>query len=150
MIGGSDTATGDVKITGTPDALQIGEVAERVGLSLRTIRYYEEAALVAPSMRTQGGFRLYGEADIQRLELVKRMKPLGFTLDEMREFLQALDALSDPAEGAEREALDRLQRFAGTAQERCVQLRERYESAVQFATMLRDRLASLSADAGGE
>lgn len=73
------------------DLMQIGEVAQRTGLSLRTIRYYEEVDLVAPSARTQGGFRLYTEADAQRLCLVKRMKPLDFNLGEMRELLALLD-----------------------------------------------------------
>jgi DNA-binding transcriptional MerR regulator len=59
--------------------MQIGEVAERTALSLRTIRYYEEVGLVPPSARTQGGFRLYTEADVERLLLVKRMKPLEFS-----------------------------------------------------------------------
>ncbi|MBE0476302.1 MAG: MerR family transcriptional regulator [Coriobacteriia bacterium] len=162
MIKGSDAATGRrrratgaeehaLPLPGAGDPLQIGEVAERVGLSLRTIRYYEEADLVTPSTRTPGGFRLYGETDIERLELVKRMKPLGFSLDEMRDLLQALDAVSgEPGSDAERATLDRLHDFASIAQERCLQLREQYESALQFAAMLRDRLASLSTGADGE
>ena len=44
--------------------MQIGEVAERVKLSLRTIRHYEEVGLVPPSARSKGGFRLYTEADV--------------------------------------------------------------------------------------
>ena len=57
--------------------MQIGEVADQVGLSLRTIRFYEEAGLVIPSARSVGGFRLYSETDLDRLQLIKRMKPLG-------------------------------------------------------------------------
>lgn len=75
--------------------MHIGEVAERVGLSLRTIRYYEEIGLISPSARSQGGFRLYLEADVARLQLVKDMKPLGFSLDEMRDLLGVLDKLDD-------------------------------------------------------
>ena len=73
--------------------LKIGEVAERVGLSLRTIRFYEEEGLVVPETRTQGGFRLYAVAAVNRLELIKRMKPLGFTVEEMVEVLTTLDTL---------------------------------------------------------
>lgn len=73
--------------------MRIGEVADRLGLSLRSIRYYEESGLVAPSARTQGGFRLYTEPDVNRLLLIMQMKPLGFSLDEMRDVLLALDAL---------------------------------------------------------
>ena len=65
---------------------QIGEVAERVGLSLRTVRYYEEKGLISPERRTDGGFRLYTDENIARLLLIMQMKPLGFSLDEMREY----------------------------------------------------------------
>ena len=81
--------------------LQIGEVAEQVGLSLRTVRYYEEVGLVSPSARSEGGFRLYSEADVSKLALVKRMKPLGLTLEEMGELVTLIedgsrgDALED-------------------------------------------------------
>jgi MerR family transcriptional regulator, copper efflux regulator len=73
---------------------QIGEVAEAVGLSLRTIRYYEEVGVVPPSGRTAGGFRLYTDGDIERLLLVKQMKPLDFSLEEMRDLLQTRDRLA--------------------------------------------------------
>jgi MerR family copper efflux transcriptional regulator len=68
--------------------MQIGEVAARTSLSLRTIRYYEEVGLAPPSARTTGGFRLYTEGDVQRLELIKQMKPLDFSLEQMRDLLK--------------------------------------------------------------
>lgn len=55
--------------------MQIGEVAARTELSLRTIRHYEETGLVIPSARSQGGFRLYTETDVARLMVIRRMKP---------------------------------------------------------------------------
>lgn len=69
------------------DVHQIGVVADAVGLSLRTIRHYEEVGVVVPSGRSQGGFRLYTDADIDRLMQVKAMKPFGFSLDEISEVL---------------------------------------------------------------
>lgn len=71
--------------------LQIGEVAEQVGLSLRTVRYYEEVGLVSPSARSEGGFRLYSDEDVSKLALVKRMKPLGLTLEEMGELVRLIE-----------------------------------------------------------
>ena len=71
---------------------QIGAVAERVGLSLRTIRHYEEVGLVTPTGRSAGGFRLYTDADVDRLSQVKVMKPLGFSLEETHEVLELLVA----------------------------------------------------------
>ena len=92
-----------------PGPLKIGELAERVGLSLRTIRFYEEDGLVVPEGRTQGGFRLYSPTAVSRLELIKRMKPLGFTVEEMVEVLTTLDNIED-------EALDPQARAALTQQ----------------------------------
>jgi len=64
---------------------QIGEVAEAVGLSLRTIRHWDDVALVPPSGRSAGGFRLYTDADIERLRLGRSLKPLDLTLEEIRD-----------------------------------------------------------------
>jgi DNA-binding transcriptional MerR regulator len=89
--------------------MQIGVVAERLGLSQRTLHHWEEAGLVTPSARTAGGFRLYTEADVARLIVIRRMKPLGFSLDEMRGILIAFDTLrrshADASAIAEAEAL---------------------------------------------
>ncbi len=74
---------------------QIGEVAERLGVSPRTIKYYEELGLVAPEERSPGGFRLYGAADVERLERVLRLKGMGFSLAAIREFLAVRDAAQE-------------------------------------------------------
>jgi DNA-binding transcriptional MerR regulator len=131
---------------------QIGEVAERTGLSLRTIRYYEEIGIVTPSTRSVGGFRLYSETDIARLQLVRRMKPLDLSLDEMRELLTTLDALEAGAsspDAAEREALiDRLDMFRLAAEERCANLTAQLESAQEFAASLRSEIRQQRRGAG--
>lgn len=72
---------------------KIGEVVDQTGLSIPTLRYYDNVGLITPSGRSPGGFRLYSEADVRRVLLVRRMKPLGFTLDQMREFLEAAEIL---------------------------------------------------------
>ena len=73
--------------------MRIGDVAERTSLSLRTLRHYDDLGLVSPSARTHGGFRLYTDDDVSRLMLVRRMKPLGYSLEEMRELLAVVDAV---------------------------------------------------------
>lgn len=116
---------------------QIGEVAEAVGLSLRTIRYYEEVGVVPPSGRTAGGFRLYTDDDIERLRLVKQMKPLDFSLEEMRDLLQSRDRLAEVVVDDEREQLiERLRMYAAIAHTRCETLRAQLESAESFAETL--------------
>jgi MerR family transcriptional regulator, copper efflux regulator len=118
--------------------LQIGQVAERTGLSLRTIRFYEENGLVRPTSRSDGGFRLYSEDDVARLEVIKRMKPLGFRLEEMQELLTLL---ADLAERPDDAALtDRLRMFHEAATARVVALREQLGTAERFAADLACRL----------
>ncbi|MEX2291548.1 MAG: MerR family transcriptional regulator [Mycobacteriales bacterium] len=121
--------------------VQIGDVAERTGLSLRTIRWYEEVGLVPPSARTSGGFRLYTDGDIERLELVKRMKPLDFTLEEMRDLLTTVDQLDDPATpAAQQSALrERLVMYRELADQRVEALRTQLAHAEIFAKSLTDR-----------
>jgi DNA-binding transcriptional MerR regulator len=75
--------------------MHIGELAERTGLSLRTIRHYDDVGLLPARSRTDGGFRVYSEDDAGRLMLIKQMKPLGFSLEEMAEILELLAAGGD-------------------------------------------------------
>ncbi|MGY1836364.1 MerR family transcriptional regulator [Blastococcus sp. SYSU DS0510] len=121
--------------------MQIGQVAERTGLSLRTIRFYEENGLVVPTARSDGGFRLYSAADVARLDLVKRMKPLGFTLEEMQELLALLHDLEDDGAGRP-ELLDRLRSFHEAATARVTTLRKQLEVAESFAGDLAQQLRS--------
>jgi DNA-binding transcriptional MerR regulator len=121
--------------------MQIGEVAERTKLSLRTIRHYEEVGLVPPSARSKGGFRLYAESDVQRLLLIRKMKPLGFTLEEMADLLGLLDHLAAEDPGADRvHLLDRLTMYREAADQRITALREQLDVAVNFADHLQQQL----------
>jgi DNA-binding transcriptional MerR regulator len=74
--------------------MRIGEVAEAVGTTSRTIRYYEEIGLLgAPGERESGKHRTYTEQDVERLRDALRLKELlGLSLDELREILEAQDA----------------------------------------------------------
>jgi DNA-binding transcriptional MerR regulator len=74
---------------------RVGEVAERLGVSPRTIKYYEELGLVQPEGRSPGGFRLYGEEEVQRLERILRMKGIGYSLATIRELLAVRDAAQE-------------------------------------------------------
>jgi DNA-binding transcriptional MerR regulator len=70
--------------------LQIGEVAERTAVTQRTLRFYEEKGLLKPPTRLVGGFRLYSEADVLRVEQIKRLQSLlGFTLAEIKDMVEA-------------------------------------------------------------
>ena len=70
--------------------LQIGEVADRTGVTQRTLRFYEERGLLKPPTRMDGGFRLYSEDDVARVEQIKRLQSLlGLTLAEIKEMVEA-------------------------------------------------------------
>ena len=113
--------------------LHIGAVAQRTELSVRTIRHYDEIGLVTPSGRSEGGFRLYTQPDIDRLLLIRRIKPLGFTLEEMAELLAVADAHAAAPSPATAEALGR---FTASATERREALLVQLERADEFIALL--------------
>jgi DNA-binding transcriptional MerR regulator len=124
------------------DLLQIGDVADRTGLSLRTIRHYEEVGLLPEPQRSPGGFRLYSELAVERLLLIKRMKPLDFTLEQMRDLIDIRDELGRPRLGTARrgELTERLRAYHALVEQQLGRLRERVESAEAFARQLGDEL----------
>ncbi|MFZ3101695.1 MAG: MerR family transcriptional regulator [Desulfitobacteriaceae bacterium] len=63
--------------------IKIGDLAKRVGVTVRTVRYYEELGLFPPAQISPGGFRLYTEDDLRKLNYIKRFKNLDFPLDEI-------------------------------------------------------------------
>lgn len=68
--------------------MQIGIVAKRIGLSVDAIRFYERNALLPRAARTEGGFRQYGENDLETLAFIRRVQGLGFKLSEIRGLLR--------------------------------------------------------------
>jgi len=76
--------------------LQIGEVAERTGVTQRTLRFYEEKGLLRPPTRMDGGFRLYSEDDVSRVEHIRKLQNLlGVTLAEIKEMVDAEEVLQE-------------------------------------------------------
>lgn len=74
---------------------RIDEVARRTGLTPRTLRFWEEKGLLLPPARTEGGMRLYTDADIARIERIRDLKAvLGLSLDVIRDLLAAEDELA--------------------------------------------------------
>ncbi|SDB97514.1 MULTISPECIES: helix-turn-helix domain-containing protein [unclassified Candidatus Frackibacter] len=77
------------------ELLKIGELAERAGVTKRTIRYYEELGLLSPSERSEGGFRLYNENDLSRLLFINRFKEIDFPLDKIKELIDSIEIGDD-------------------------------------------------------
>ena len=120
-----------------PATMHIGAVAARTGLSLRTLRHYDEVGLVRPSGRSDGGFRLYTQQDVDRLLVVRRMKPLGFTLEEMADLLEISDRLAGGDVDAE--LRDRLAAYLDTAEQRRADLARKLAMADEFIAVLKSR-----------
>ena len=69
------------------DLMKIGEFARRGDVSRRSLRHYEDLGILSPKKRSSGGFRLYEEKDLFKLEIIKIFKELGFSLEEINEIL---------------------------------------------------------------
>lgn len=69
------------------EALQVGELARRTGLTVRTLHHYDAIGLLKPSLHTEAGYRLYTAEDVARLQRVLSLRQLGFSLDEIRDCL---------------------------------------------------------------
>jgi DNA-binding transcriptional MerR regulator len=78
--------------------MRIGELADRVGVNTKTIRYYESIGLLPQPPRSDAGYRIYGDEDEARLVFIKTAQHLGLSLDEVREVLALRDAGTAPCE----------------------------------------------------
>ena len=75
----------------TESLVAIGEVAKRLGITTRTIRYYEEIGLMGPPERVGGGTRMYGRPEVLRLKFILKLKELGISLKEMQMIAEYFD-----------------------------------------------------------
>jgi DNA-binding transcriptional MerR regulator len=129
---------------------RIGEVAERAGVTTRTIRYYEELGLLGTAgERAKGAHRLYTDADVTRLqELIRLRDLLGLTLDELVELAEAEEAraaLRDQwAESASDDERAQIVAEAISLTERQLELvRARQQRLSEFAAELAEKLRSI-------
>lgn len=72
--------------------LKIGEVARRAGVRIDTVRFYEREGLLASAPRTRSGYRQFTESAVERIAFIKQAQGLGFSLDEVRDVLSAIDS----------------------------------------------------------
>ncbi|WP_200330486.1 MerR family transcriptional regulator [Leucobacter sp. L43] len=115
--------------------MHIGELAARTELSIRTLRHYDQIGLLVPTGRSEGGFRLYTEGDYDRLMLIRRMKPLGYSLDQMGDLLRAIDRTQG---STEEHATRAVEDFLADAEERREKLARQLEAADEFIRQLRE------------
>jgi DNA-binding transcriptional MerR regulator len=118
----------------------IGAVADRVTLSLRTTRFYEQAGLLDAVGHDIAGSRLYDEDAVDRMLLVKKMKPLDFTVEEMRSLITLRNEAARPGLPAHvrAELALRLQTWVTLAEEKLAALEEQVRVAEAFLVGLHD------------
>ena len=83
-------------------ALQIGEIANRSGVSVDTVRYYEKLKILPIAPRTSGGYRVFSAKAIEQIRFIKQAQELGFSLDEIKKLLSSplsQNQLPDPETG---------------------------------------------------
>lgn len=88
--------------------MKIGQLAQRSGVNIDTVRYYERQGLLPRAQRLASGYRVYGENDVKRLRFVRRAKALGFTLVEVRELLGLSDHRDDDMAALKATALEKV------------------------------------------
>jgi MerR family transcriptional regulator, repressor of the yfmOP operon len=114
-----------------PHLLRIQEVAADIGLTARSIRYYEELGLLTPAARSEGDYRLYDESDLERLRFIKGLRDdAGFSLAEIAQLLED--------EAARRRARERL---------RSPHVAERREAVLDTIARVERQIATLRAKA---
>jgi len=101
---------------------KIGDVGTRAGITLRTIRYYEELGLIQPTVRTKGGFRLYAEESIERLKFIQELKMLDFPLSKIRRLFK----IREMAQSGD-EASHQMMRLLRDQQREAVKKKGQYE-----------------------
>jgi DNA-binding transcriptional MerR regulator len=131
-------------------AYRIGEVAERVGVTTRTIRYYEELGLLGcDTGRPKGAHRLYSDADISRLqELIRLRDLLGLSLDELVELAEAEDTRAGLRNQwdkgpSDAERLRIVQEATPLVERQLALVHARQKTLAQFAASLEERLGEL-------
>lgn len=88
--------------------MQIGAVAKKIGISVDAIRFYERNSLLPRAPRTQGGFRRYGESDVETLAFIRQTQRLGFKLSEIRGLLRLRADRCQPCAPVQRQLQEKL------------------------------------------
>ncbi|WP_313132195.1 MerR family transcriptional regulator [Anaerocolumna sp.] len=84
--------------------MTIGEVAKKMGVTVRTLQYYDNEGLLSPSSESEGGRRLYNDKDVIKLYQILSLKHLGFSLDDIKNCLISLDTPADVAKALTEQA----------------------------------------------
>jgi len=151
MIGPGQMANAQKSTAASDEAyLRIGEVAERIGVTERTLRFYEEKGLLKPPTRMEGGFRLYSEDDISRVERIKNLQNLlGFSLAEIKEMVEAQEVKMQLRAGYRPEAdllekREAVLRAIEVTERQHALIRQKADALAKLQSLLEDRLVTFN------
>lgn len=126
--------------TATDKPVQIGELAKKLGITTRTIRYYEEIGLMGSAERLGGGARMYSRADVLRLKFILKMKELGLSLKEMQELAENFDTHNQSFDTITPKLLDILDLHIGKIDQKIVNLSSLRKEIVDYRSRIVDIL----------
>ena len=86
--------------------MTVGEMAKKMGVTVRTLQYYDKEGLLSPSAESEGGRRLYTDKDLVALHQIISLKSLGFSLDDIKQRLISLETPADVANALTEQADD--------------------------------------------
>jgi DNA-binding transcriptional MerR regulator len=139
--GAGDGATGPDVTAAGPPLLAIGSASRELGVSVRSLRYYEEMGLLTPSGRTIGGNRLYGPDDLARVRRIRELQQLlGFNLDEVRDILGHEDRLTRVRQDWVAASTEEQVRLLDEARDVYLNLRAHVEGKIKGLVSFRDEL----------
>jgi len=132
----------------SPRDLPIGEVCQQLGLSSRTLRYYEEQGLLPGVRRRAGGRRVYGPDAVERLRFIQRLKALGLSLAEIRE-LGAVYGIAGSTQAMLRRLAALLDHRLGELDGRLAELARLRDEIAKYRGRVASRLGAGKAEEGG-
>jgi DNA-binding transcriptional MerR regulator len=119
--------------------ISIGTLANKLEMSQRTIRYYEEIGLLNSIKRIEGGRRVYTDVDLRRLKLIKRLKIMGMTLSEMQE-LEAMWTIEKSNEKVLKRLLELLENHLLRLDDRIADLNILRNEIVEYQERIRSKI----------
>jgi MerR family mercuric resistance operon transcriptional regulator len=118
--------------------MHIGELSAKAGVNVQTIRFYEREKLLREPVRTPSGYRIFAEADLERVKFIKQSQQLGFTLKEVKELMEIHESAKSLRNSA---------RFRSTEWEKAFKIaKERLDlinQKIQFLKFLKKPLAAV-------
>jgi DNA-binding transcriptional MerR regulator len=124
--------------------IQIGKLAKQLGITTRTIRYYEEIGLMGPSKRSGGGARSYNQDEVLRIKFILKLKELGIGLKEMQSLADTFDSYNQNFDTITPQVLEILDLHIGKIDDKIDKLASLRNDILNYRKRIADLLQSQS------